>query len=143
PHPLRRQRHRGAHHPQLRIQPGQADRPHRPDLRPGARDPPHRRGADRPSPKRDALPPLRHRPPLQHLHLRLCGRGPDRRDAPPGPGAAAASTPDTFDQVVADALPGIFAVLDDEHTAGFAAALLRSSYWILSWLYVSSLETTP
>ena len=42
--------------------------------------------------------------------------------------AAAASTPDTFDQVVADALPGIYAVLDAELTAEDAAAQLSSSF---------------
>lgn len=42
--------------------------------------------------------------------------------------AAAASTPDTFDEVVADALPGIYAVLEGEITAEDAAAQLSSSF---------------
>ena len=46
--------------------------------------------------------------------------------------AAADSTPDTFDQVVADALPGIYAVLGTEITAEEAADQLNSSFISLS-----------
>ena len=42
--------------------------------------------------------------------------------------AAANSTPDTFDETVAAALPGIYAVLDAELTAEDAAAQLSSSF---------------
>ena len=46
--------------------------------------------------------------------------------------AAADSTPDTFDQVVADALPGIYAVLGTEIPAEEAADQLNSSFISLS-----------
>ena len=72
-------------------------------------------------------------PPVRSVHLRLCGRGPDRPDAWTWPKQAAAdSTPDTFDQVVADALPGIYAVLGTEITAEEAADQLNSSFISLS-----------
>ena len=42
--------------------------------------------------------------------------------------AAAASTPDTFDEAMADAAPGIYAVLEGEMTADEAAQMLASSF---------------
>ena len=54
--------------------------------------------------------------------------------------AAANSTPDTFDETVAAALPGIYAVLDAELTAEDAAAQLSSSFLTRSQLTESFSE---
>ena len=54
--------------------------------------------------------------------------------------AAASSTPDTFDETVAAALPGIYAVLDAELTAEDAAAQLSSSFLTRSQLTESFSE---